>query len=229
MMAMSQSSAAERTHSTGVLVSGGLDSCILLSQLLRQGLMVRPLYVRSHLVWESAELAMLRRYLRHERNEGLQELVILELPLTDTYGQHWSVSGRCPPAADAPDEAVYLPGRNALLVFKAALWCQLNGIDRLALGPLGTSPFADATPAFFARLTAVLNCYAAELDILLPFSMLAKWQVMQLGRDCPLELTFSCLAPVRGHHCGRCNKCAERRTAFRLIGAEDPTDYAYDS
>ena len=34
---------------------------------------------------------------------------------------------------------------------------------------------------------------------------------MALGRGLPLELTFSCIAPVAGQHCGRCNKCAERR------------------
>jgi 7-cyano-7-deazaguanine synthase len=48
---------------------------------------------------------------------------------------------------------------------------------------------------------------------------------MQLGRDMPLELTFSCIDPVDGLHCGRCNKCAERQKAFRSIDLEDPTRY----
>jgi len=39
-------------------------------------------------------------------------------------------------------------------------------------------------------------------------------------------LTFSCIAPVDGLHCGRCNKCAERAAAFRLTGTDDPTPYA---
>ena len=38
---------------------------------------------------------------------------------------------------------------------------------------------------------------------------------MELGRDMPLELTFSCIDPRDGLHCGRCNKCAERQEAFR--------------
>jgi 7-cyano-7-deazaguanine synthase len=49
---------------------------------------------------------------------------------------------------------------------------------------------------------------------------------MNLGRDLPLELTFSCLAPHSGLHCGRCNKCAERQRAFSLIELSDPTIYA---
>jgi len=49
---------------------------------------------------------------------------------------------------------------------------------------------------------------------------------MQLGRNYPLGLTFSCIAPVKGLHCGHCNKCAERQAAFRMIELADPTVYA---
>ena len=73
----------------------------------------------------------------------------LDMPLADVYLNHWSVTGRDVPDAATPDEAVYLPGRNALLVIKAAVWCGLNGIDELAMAPLGSNPFADATPEFF--------------------------------------------------------------------------------
>ncbi|MBI1322835.1 7-cyano-7-deazaguanine synthase, partial [bacterium] len=42
----------------------------------------------------------------------------------------------------------------------------------------------------------------------------------------PLEHTFSCLSPVDGGHCGRCNKCAERQKVFRDAGIADLTSYA---
>jgi 7-cyano-7-deazaguanine synthase len=54
-----------------------------------------------------------------------------------------------------------------------------------------------------------------------------KQQVMALGRGMPLELTFSCIAPVNHLHCGRCNKCAERQAAFRESGIQDKTVYAH--
>ena len=47
----------------------------------------------------------------------------------------------------------------------------------------------------------------------------------ELGRGYPLELTFSCMAPVNDGHCGACNKCEERRIAFRDANMVDPTDY----
>ena len=103
-------------ESIAVLVSGGLDSCILVSVLLAEGRVVQPLYIRSHLVWESAELPALRRYLECIRTSGLHGLVTLELPLVDLYGKHWSVTGQATPGGDEPDEAVFLPGRNALLM-----------------------------------------------------------------------------------------------------------------
>src|SRR5437868_4623769 len=108
----------------GVLTSGGLDSAILVGHLLSQGRRVQPFYIRSGLVWERAERAAARRFLQALKSPSLAELVTLELPLADLYAGHWSISGQGTPDAESPDEAVFLPGRNALLIIKAALWCQ---------------------------------------------------------------------------------------------------------
>jgi 7-cyano-7-deazaguanine synthase len=215
------------TSPVGLLVSGGLDSAILLDALLGEGRRVRPFYVRSGLVWEPDELRAVGQFLGAMSSPGLEELVLLDLPLADVYGDHWSVTGRRPPDAFSPDEAVYLPGRNALLVIKAALWCQMHGIDELALGVLDSNPFADASARFFDDLEGVLSCNAGNrLRVVRPFARLSKRQVMERGRHLPLGLTFSCIAPSDGLHCGQCNKCAERSRAFGVAGLEDPTEYA---
>lgn len=211
----------------GVLLSGGLDSSILLGHLVRLGCQVQPFYVRKGLTWEPLELMALRRYLAALAAPQLLPLVVLELPITDVYGTHWSVSGLGVPDGSCPDRAVFLPGRNALLVIKAALWCQLHGIRQLALGVLGSSPFADAGSEFFAALQAALNCEAvAPIQLVRPLGGMSKRQVMELGRGLPLEWTFSCIAPAAGLHCGRCNKCTERQAAFASLGLDDPTPYA---
>jgi len=211
----------------GVLISGGLDSSILVAHLLDTGRRVQPFYVQSKLAWEATELDCLRRFLAAVGRRQLAPLVTLELPLADVYGAHWSTTGEAVPDAASPDAAVYLPGRNALLLIKAVLWCQLHAIDELALAPLRSNPFPDATDAFFDEYQAALNrATGGRLRIVRPFAKLTKRQVMELGRDCPLELTFSCIDPQHGIHCGRCNKCAERREAFRAAGMTDPTQYA---
>jgi 7-cyano-7-deazaguanine synthase len=154
-------------------------------------------------------------------------LVVLDLPLADLYQGHWSLTGTNIPAADSPDEAVFLPGRNALLLVKAAVWCQLHAVGELAMAPLGTSPFEDASEAFFRDFQAAINRGSSRpVKLAQPFGQLRKRQVMHLGRNLPLELTFSCLAPSGGLHCGRCNKCAERQAAFRDAAIEDRTPYA---
>jgi 7-cyano-7-deazaguanine synthase len=221
----------------GVLASGGLDSCILLGHLLGQGRSVQPFYVRTGVVWQAAEEAGIRRFLAAIAAEKLAPLVTLDLPLADVYDGHWSITGADTPGADTPDEAVYLPGRNALLLVKAAVWCQRYGIGELAMAPLGSSPFDDASEAFFRDFSSALNRGSpARVALLRPFGEFHKRQVMHLGRELPLELSFSCIAPVRGRgdmdlhcvhlHCGACNKCAERRAAFRGAELEDRTVYA---
>jgi 7-cyano-7-deazaguanine synthase len=112
------------------------------------------------------------------------------------------------------------------MLLKPAVWCWMHGIHHLALATLAASPFADATPAFFVQFEKMLQtAIGGRVEITRPFEQLTKKQVLEMGRHLPLGLTFSCLAPVGGMHCGHCNKCAERRRAFREIGMVDPTEY----
>lgn len=188
---------------------------------------MQPFFIRSGLTWEQGELTASEQFLNALATDRIEPLVVFEMPLWDLHGDHWSVTGRDVPGADSDDTAVYLPGRNVLLLVKAAIWCQRRGIRELALGVLGTSPFADAHGPFFHHLEAMFaRSGDGVVRIVRPFSGLSKRQVMELGRDLPLQWTFSCIAPVEGLHCGRCNKCAERIKAFRSVGMADPTQYA---
>ena len=215
-----------------LLFSGGLDSAILLQQLLAEGCRVQPLYVACGMRWEQVELAAARRYLEALGHDALEPLVVLSSPLAALYPSHWSVPGegaRLPqiPAYDSEDSAVYLPGRNLMLAGPAGLWCQLRGIEQLAIGTLAGHLFHDAAPAFFSQLEALLRqCHAAPLALRQPLLHADKAALMAGGRELPLELTFSCLAPVEEIHCGKCNKCAERQRAFSSAAIPDATPYA---
>jgi 7-cyano-7-deazaguanine synthase len=214
------------TRPLAVLVSGGLDSAIFLGEAVRGHAEVHPLYVRHGLYWEAVELAHLRRFLEAVAGPSLRPLQVLEMPVGDLYGAHWSVTGRDVPDACTPDSAVFLPGRNVLLLAKALLWCHLHGIGAVALASLHSNPFPDATPEFFRAYQDVVNrAVGGRVEVLLPYVGLHKAEVMRRGRGLPLGLTFSCLHPVLDRHCGTCNKCAERRQAFAAAGMNDPTDY----
>jgi 7-cyano-7-deazaguanine synthase len=214
-------------NNVAVLVSGGIDSAILCVDLLGGFARVFPLYVRFKLRWEEVELASLRRFLGVVARPGLMPLHVLDEPITAVYGDHWSVDGSDVPGAETPDESVYLPGRNLLLGGKAAVWCRLRGIEALAFGCLRANPFPDSTPEFFQGLESVANrAMGGRLRIVRPYERLDKAAVLLRGAGLPLHLTFSCLNPVAGRHCGACNKCAERRNGFRALGWPDRTAYA---
>jgi 7-cyano-7-deazaguanine synthase len=212
---------------TGLLLSGGLDSTALLCWYLEQGRRVQPFYVWSDVAWADAELAAVRRLTQSLNSPLVAPLVVLRLPLGDLYDIHWSVTGQDVPDADSPDEAVFLPGRNLLLVMKAAVWCQMHGIGQLALAPLASNPFPDATPDFFAAFERTLALAGPQpVRLLRPVAAMSKSELIRSAGAYPLVLSFSCIAPVGDRHCGRCNKCAERQQAFSAAGVNDPTAYA---
>ena len=128
---------------------------------------------------------------------------------------------------DTPDEAVFLPGRNVLLLAKALLWCHLHEVPVVAMALLEANPFPDATPAFFRRFADAVNLAVdGTVTVVCPYAGLHKTDVLRRGRGLPLEWTFSCIRPISGRHCGACNKCAERKRGFADAGLPDPTAYA---
>jgi 7-cyano-7-deazaguanine synthase len=210
-----------------VLASGGLDSAVLTAEYLGEGRVVQPIYVRFGLAWEETEETHLRRFLDTLQGSGLRPLVTLALPVADTYGAHWSLSADDVPDADTPDEAVYLPGRNLLLLAKSSIWCALHGYPTIALGTLKGNPFADSSREFFGDVESLVQTAVGHrLEIATPFSELDKAHVLELGRHLQLQHTFSCINPTAGVHCGRCNKCAERQRAFEEASIDDVTTYA---
>jgi 7-cyano-7-deazaguanine synthase len=210
-----------------VLTSGGLDSAILVADLINQDRIVQPIYIRFGLAWEQVEEAHLRRFLSTLPGAGECPLITLELPIADVYGDHWSTSGEDVPDARSPDEAVYLPGRNVLLLAKSSVWCSLHDVRTIALGTLKGNPFPDSSAGFFGLFGSLAQmALSSPLEVVTPFAGLSKIEVLELGHGLDLHHTFSCIEPKAGLHCGQCNKCAERRHAFDLSQTPDATRYA---
>jgi 7-cyano-7-deazaguanine synthase len=218
-----------------VLLSGGLDSAVLLFEEAARDV-VQPVYVSVGLAWEPAERQAIAALLRQaSADDRLRPLVSLSVDMRDVYAAtHWAMVGRAP-AYHTPDEDVYLPGRNIVLLGKAGVYCAAAGIKRLVLGTLGHNPFPDATPDFRRAMAAALSlglAHALEIDA--PYADVDKADVVRRGAalNVPLELTLSCMSPVPSDgapvalHCGTCSKCRERHDAFVAAGLDDPTAYA---
>jgi len=220
---------AWRKQPVAVLVSGGLDSAILVGELAQSSPRVHPVYVHFGLVWELAEEQRLRKFLAALAAPNVAPLKVFHSPLDAVYGRHWSTTGRDTPGYDTADEAVFLPGRNLLLCTQAGVWCHLQQIPVLALGILAGNPFPDSTAEYFRDLAGVINtAVGSQLQIVCPYQQLNKVQVLRRGGGFPLAETMSCMHPEQDLHCGRCNKCAERQRAFRAAEIPDPTRYATD-
>jgi 7-cyano-7-deazaguanine synthase len=171
-------------------------------------------------------LRSLRGFLAAVDGPALRPLHVLAVPVADLDAGHWSLGGDAVPDADSPEDAVFLPGRNVLLLGKAMLWCHLKGVPAVALATLHSNPFTDATPAFFADYQDVVNrAVRGSVRIRRPYAHLSKAEVIARGQSMPLERTLSCLCPVGERHCGRCNKCSERHRGFAAAGVPDRTIY----
>jgi 7-cyano-7-deazaguanine synthase len=224
---------------TAVLLSGGLDSAVLVADEAAAG-EVQPIYVRVGLAWEAAEEAIVARFLDSApvkaRGGRIRPLVSLSVDMRDVYAAtHWAMEGH-PPGYHTPDEDVYLPGRNVILLGKASVFCAARGIDRLVLGTLAHNPFPDATSEFRSAMANALSLGLAHpLRIDAPYAGTSKADVVRRGAalGVPFELTMSCMnpRPAPGDpsstiHCGECSKCRERHDAFVEVGVADPTEYA---
>jgi 7-cyano-7-deazaguanine synthase len=203
---------------------------------------VQPIYVSVGLAWEAAERAVVERLLAASPfRDRMRPLAALSVDMRDVYAaNHWAVEGR-PPSYHTPDEDVYLPGRNVILLGKAGVFCAAAAIGRLVIGTLEHNPFPDATPLFREAMQRALTLgLGHKLSIEAPFSGMSKADVIRRGvaLDVPLELSLSCMNPKRsgqsghrplatGHyvHCGTCSKCRERHDAFLEAGVADPTEY----
>ena len=215
---------------TAVLCSGGVDSAVLVAYEASTAT-VQPVYIRFGLAWEPLERVVLTRLLAAPAfADRVRPLAVLDSPVSDTYPQtHWALHGTAP-AYNTPDTDVCLVGRNVLLLSKLGVYCTLNHIRRISVGPLAGNPFPDATPEFFETMGRALSLGLDHpIDIVAPFAPLRKEEVIRQGDALavPWELTLSCMSPVQSKHCGRCSKCRERLQAFDTAGLTDPAAYDY--
>ncbi len=224
---------------TAVLASGGMDSCVLLANVAEHGV-AYPIYVETGIPWEWAEKRMLDDFIGAVDNPNIRPVTTLSLPVKALYGDaHWTMSGETVPEYDAPDETVYIPGRNIILITLAAIWCSLNDVHRIVIGSLAGNPFPDATPDFF-RSIGESNGMGLDHELIVeaPMRHLHKEDILAANASSlPLHLTLTCANPLRAVqpasgdggeivHCAECNKCRERHEAFVDAGLQDDTLYA---
>src|SRR5262245_55139636 len=77
-----------------VLLRAGPHRAILLCDSLETYSVVHPLYVRTGAHWEEVELAHVQRFLSALEGPFPAPLQLLDQPVADLYGEHWSLTGK---------------------------------------------------------------------------------------------------------------------------------------
>ena len=125
-----------------------------------------------------------------------------------------------------------VPNRNAIMLAIAYGIAASRAMDAVATAVHGGDHFIypDCRPNFtesFEKMQHFALDGVAEIRLLTPYVNRSKADIVREGLVLGLDFrkTWSCYKGGE-HHCGRCGTCVERREAFHLAGATDPTAYA---
>lgn len=218
-----------------VLLSGGMDSSVVLAQALHKKNKVSAvsfLYGQRHKrELDSAKLLM--AYYRKQVPDQVGDHHILDLTgASGAFKGSALTGGGSVPEGHYEDKSMkqtVVPNRNMTLLSLASGVAIANNLNGVLYGAHAGDHaiYPDCREEFFEafRTTLKLGNYNAP-DLTAPFIKLSKADIAKTGikLGVPFQLTWSC---YKGGdvHCGKCGTCVERKEAFTLIKAEDPTEY----
>lgn len=184
-----------------LLFSGGIDSTVLLYDLIDQGL--TPLCLGFDYG---------QRHAGNEFNAAREITRAVGLPFVSTQ------LDRIPCGLTSGGDLVnpVVPGRNAIFMSHAASVAGSIDVHKVYIGINATDRlmFPDCRPYFLLNLYRAFST-AYDVEILAPYSNLTKSEIGERGRDlgAPLDLTWSCYMG-RAEQCGTCSACIERAVAI---------------
>ena len=221
--------------SATVLLSGGLDSTVLLHHVVKE-LGARPVYALSFQYGQKhgRELDMARWQVA-SLGAAVAEHRVLNLGFFQELAGGASAlvaGGPAVPAltdvkaADLDQPLTYVPNRNMMLLSLAAAFAEARGCGVLYYGAQAQDEYGywDCTTEFVARVNAVLSLNRRRpVQVAAPFALKRKGEGVKLGLKLGVDFsrTWSC---YRGGErpCGECPTCVERRKAFEEAGIPDP-------
>lgn len=212
-----------------VVLSGGMDSAVLLHHHLRGKEEVRAItinYGQRHdiEVTHAQDLAQSLGVPWHCAN--LNQLCHT-LP-----GSSQTDSICLVPEGHYAEESMKLtvvPNRNMILLAVAIGHAIAHQFDFVSYGAHAGDHaiYPDCRPEFAEALNNVAGlCDWRPISLLRPFVHLTKAGIAKLGAEMNVDFrkTYSCYKGGRVH-CGRCGTCVERLLAFEEAGVPDTTEY----
>lgn len=226
-----------------VLLSGGMDSTVLLAHLLKDGHECSALcidYGQRH-ERELASAYMVADYYK----VGIARI---DMSLVGEQLFAGAGSSQVGNRVDVPHghyaaenmKLTIVPNRNMMLIALAGARAAAMGYDAVAYAAHAGDHaiYPDCRPEFADMMAEALALgNDPPVRLIRPFINLSKTEICARGAqlNVPLQLTWSCYDPQEVRidveqsyviHCGKCGTCVERREAFRDSGTPDPTAYS---
>ena len=222
-----------------VLVSGGMDSAVVLAMAQEQGYACHALSVRYG-QRHTSELDAADRVAR-ALDAVAHKTVEVDLrsiggsALTDSQIDVPLDSPQHPGGPAIP--VTYVPARNTIMLSLALGWAEVLGAADIFCGvnAIDYSGYPDCRPEFIAAFEALANLATkagvegAGFRVHAPLLHMGKADIVREGLRLGVEFaqTVSCYqADAKGRACGHCDACRLRAQGFREAGLADPTRYA---
>lgn len=217
-----------------VLVSGGMDSAVVLALAREEGFSVYALSV-SYGQRHTSELQAADRV---SQALGAAAHKTVNVDLRSIGGSALTDSGiEVPEAGGAGIPVTYVPARNTIMLSVALGWAEVLGASDIFCGvnAVDYSGYPDCRPEFIAAFENLANLATkagvegAGLRIRAPLLRMSKADIVREGMrlDVDFSQTVSCYrADEQGRACGHCDACRLRAAGFADAGVPDPTHYA---
>ena len=220
-----------------VLVSGGMDSAVVLAIAREAGFAVHALSVRYG-QRHTSELDAADRVAK-ALGAVAHKTVHVDLrsiggsALTDDFAVPVDDDGH---VIGQGIPSTYVPARNTIMLSVALGWAEVLGATDLFCGvnAVDYSGYPDCRPEFIEGFEALANLATkagvegSRFRVHAPLMRMGKAEIVQEGLRLGVDFahTVSCYqADTDGRACGHCDACRLRALGFSDAGVADPTRY----
>ena len=220
-----------------VLVSGGMDSAVVLAIAREAGFDVHALSVR----YGQRHTSELDAADRVSKALGAHAHKTVHVDLRSIGGSALTDDIAVPTDDDGHEIGVgipstYVPARNTIMLSVALGWAEVLGSTDLFCGvnAVDYSGYPDCRPEFIAGFEALANLATkagvegSRFRVHAPLMRMSKADIVREGLRLGVDFsqTVSCYqADADGRACGHCDACRLRAQGFAEAGVADPTRY----
>jgi 7-cyano-7-deazaguanine synthase len=234
---------ANQMKNAVVLVSGGMDSAVVIAIAREQGFAVHALSVR----YGQRHTSELDAADRVSKSLGAVAHKTVNVDLRSIGGSALTDETISVPTDDdghaigqaAAKDAIpvtYVPARNTIMLSVALGWAEVLGAADIFCGvnAVDYSGYPDCRPEFIAAFQNLANLATkagvegAGLRVHAPLQFMSKADIVREGMRLGVDFaeTVSCYkADDQGRACGHCDACRLRSEGFIAAGVPDPTRY----